>query len=925
MRMRSVTISVITIVMLFSGISFSGTYSGGNGSVGSPYQVANVIDFQEVSTTSTDWDKYFILTTDISLDGLIFAQSPIAPNTSTGVDFQGTKFTGIFDGNGHAISHLSITASGQYYIGLFGCVGLGGQIKNIAIEDVNITGADYVGGLVGFNYGTLTACHSTGSVAGKFDISDVGGLVGVNNGMLTNCYATGCATGNYYVGGLVGRNNGPLIGCYTTGSTTGYYSVGGLVGWNYYGTLTNCYTTGSVTGNYVVGGLVGENSNYGTLTGCYATGSVSAIGDPFGMNEPVGGLVGKNDGHLTDCCATGSVSGAGPYVGGLVGWNYSGTLIGCYSTGSTTGPSSVGGLTGYNYYGAISNCYATGSVSGIDFSCYIGGLVGYDGGGTLTKCYSAGLVSGYTYLGGLVGCSGGGTQTSCFWDNETSEQTVSSGAGATGKTTAEMKTQSTFTSEGWDFVGETINGTADIWKMSFISGYPILSWQTGLLSVNVPDVVGMTQAGAASAITSVGLVVGTVTTVYSNSVVAGNVISQSPAAGTTVNQNAAVDIEISLGLGSLSPWQLVSNMMTARDQFTGCVIGDKIYVFGGNGNPDGINLNSGEVYDINTSSWSSIASNTSDGIEELSGVGLNGKFYVFGGWGCDNPSGYCGVTNFNEMYDPDTDTWTTLSQKPTTTSSATPVVYDGKIYLFGGYYSDESPSGQRIDYAVVEAYDPATNSWQYITDMPELLFNPAIAVYGDFAYLIGGYDPSTDTISTEVMVYHFTSNTWTRDYCTTGDAGRVYSYAGPTPVFNGKAYIVGGGEGTSMADHWVTDSATVFDITAKTWLSLPKLPEPRSCHLTVMCDKTIYVIGGYDDENNINRAQSTVYTLTLNIADLNGNGNVYYDDLIILVNQWLQYPGNPSADIAPSPAGDGIVNFEDFALFASNWLDEGTP
>src|SRR3989339_1001561 len=120
MRMRSVTISVITIVMLFSGISFSGTYSGGNGSVGSPYQVANVIDFQEVSTTSTDWDKYFILTTDISLDGLIFAQSPIAPNTSTGVDFQGTKFTGIFDGNGHAISHLSITASGQYYIGLFG-------------------------------------------------------------------------------------------------------------------------------------------------------------------------------------------------------------------------------------------------------------------------------------------------------------------------------------------------------------------------------------------------------------------------------------------------------------------------------------------------------------------------------------------------------------------------------------------------------------------------------------------------------------------------------------------------------------------------------------------------------------------------------------------------------------------------------------
>ena len=55
--------------------------------------------------------------------------------------------------------------------------------------------------------------------------------------------------------------------------------------------------------------------------------------------------------------------------------------------------------------------------------------------------------------------------------------------------------------------------------------------------------------------------------------------------------------EVVLGASS-SPWILVSNMITARDQFAGCVIGDKIYVFGGNDNPDGINLNSGEVYDI---------------------------------------------------------------------------------------------------------------------------------------------------------------------------------------------------------------------------------------------------------------------------------------------------------------------------------------
>jgi hypothetical protein len=55
-------------------------------------------------------------------------------------------------------------------------------------------------------------------------------------------------------------------------------------------------------------------------------------------------------------------------------------------------------------------------------------------------------------------------------------------------------------------------------------------------------------------------------------------------------------------------------------------------------------------------------------------------------------------------------------------------------------------------------------------------------------------------------------------------------------------------------------------------------------------------------------------------GDLNDDCKVDFMDLKVLCEQWLQPPGLPSADIAPSPSGDGIVNFQDFAVMAANWL-----
>ena len=98
--------------------------------------------------------------------------------------------------------------------------------------------------------------------------------------------------------------------------------------------------------------------------------------------------------------------------------------------------------------------------------------------GDVTQCYSTGSVSGAG--GGLVGFNGG-VVTGSFWDTQTSGQAASDGG--TGKTTAEMQTAKTFLDAGWDFVGETVNGTEDIWWINEGKDYPRLWWEAHQLMI----------------------------------------------------------------------------------------------------------------------------------------------------------------------------------------------------------------------------------------------------------------------------------------------------------------------------------------------------------------------------------------------------------------------------------------------------------
>jgi hypothetical protein len=244
-------------------------------------------------------------------------------------------------------------------------------------------------------------------------------LAGVNVGIITNCYSTSSVTGISSVGGLVGENfKGTISTCYSSGSVNGWYYVGGLMGLLDMGSVSNCYSTSDVNGSDRVGGLVGWNLR--NVSNSYSTGSVSG-------NEAVGGLVGYNVGIVSNCYSTGDVNGV-EVVGGLVGGNgffypfvvlAPGNIFNSYSTGKVQGVLSVGGLVGYNYYGDIEKSFWDAESSGEPNMC-----------GGQNEEYA-------------TGCD-----PNC------------------GKTTAEMKTKSTFSDVGWDFV--------EVWGIGEGQTYPYL-------------------------------------------------------------------------------------------------------------------------------------------------------------------------------------------------------------------------------------------------------------------------------------------------------------------------------------------------------------------------------------------------------------------------------------------------------------------
>ena len=150
------------------------------------------------------------------------------------------RFNGTFDGNNHTISGLKTDGN---YGGLCCIIDSNGRVKDLTLQEVQVNGSEYVGGVVGINYGAVSGCTVSGSISTTGD--SAGGVTGENRGTLTACCSTVSVTAGRYAGGVTGYNYYPMTACYHAGGSVSGHYAGGVAGKNY-GTLTACYWSGSI-------------------------------------------------------------------------------------------------------------------------------------------------------------------------------------------------------------------------------------------------------------------------------------------------------------------------------------------------------------------------------------------------------------------------------------------------------------------------------------------------------------------------------------------------------------------------------------------------------------------------------------------------------------------------------------------------------
>jgi hypothetical protein len=515
MRKLSCICSLFLLIAISVAVSVSpvqkvSAFAGGTGASGSPYQISTCAELLKIDDTTANLSKAFLLTGNIDCTGVTV--SPMVNGS--------TYFTGTLDGGGFEIKGLSLSCS-TVYCGLFHTV-TSGTVKNIVFDAPVVASTSSYVGVVAGSVGARTATAIFEDVVIRSMNVDASGVVGGIAGICTACSVAGGSVSGSVDAGL--DKVGGLFGLVGEALYSHLFSVGDVS------------TSADVSGRDYVGGIVGQayRATYTSTVGVFQT-TVSPTVSVTGRDY-VGGVVGHTSYtggfNFEDIGSHASVSGA-TYVGGIIGWSRGSSerVYRSYSTGELSQTNSscgsgVGGITASNDsegFLRIIESYSTSSITG---ACRFGGLVGNASTNrcTITDSFFRGSLtraagSTDSVIGGITGrgCTsitrgyaatnalqafGGGVSndvslvpvcTDVYWDMESSGQS-STRCTATGKTSAQMKTQATFTN--FDFASKWIIDSAVNNGYPFLLGVGVSSLSGGS-SWTPPDVTVPTLTSGA--------------------------------------------------------------------------------------------------------------------------------------------------------------------------------------------------------------------------------------------------------------------------------------------------------------------------------------------------------------------------------------------------------------------------------------------
>lgn len=452
---------------------------------------------------------------NVEAGGLVGANlGSVVNSDATGTVSGGLGVGGLVGTSDEVVAGCSASGAVSGQEGVGGLIGGNDGLVHNCFSTGNVSGSSTVGGLAGANLAEVTNCYSTGRITAG---SPVGGLVATNSGCVEHSFWDVQTSGKAQSAGGMGRPTDQMQdvslflaaqwdfvdeargawGAWRMPHDGGYP----LLCWNSRCTCPELSGQGTAEDPYRIASSAGLGAVVCDPTASYQLTASIDLSDIVWHHAVIPVFAGTFDGYghtirgltisgrhhlgLFGALVEGAtvrdlgladVNVAGTnYIGALAAENL-GTVERCFSRGSvssnaeTSYESCIGGLVARSMFGSLTDCYSDGTVTGIQD---VGGLAGH--GSRITNCYSSCVVSGQEYLGGLTSYGGNWWCNDSFWDAEVSGQTKSS-AGK-GLDTATMQSAQTYLEAGWDFMGETRNGTKDIWWIDDGQDYPRLWWE----------------------------------------------------------------------------------------------------------------------------------------------------------------------------------------------------------------------------------------------------------------------------------------------------------------------------------------------------------------------------------------------------------------------------------------------------------------
>lgn len=311
-------------------------------------------------------------------------------------------------------------------------------------------------------------------------------------------------------------------------------------------------------------------------------------------------------------------------------------------------------------------------------------------------------------------------------------------------------------------------------------------------------------------------------------------------------------------------WQFAAPLPKAIGELYGTSVGGRIYVLGGleNGAPVGYNWE----YDPAGDKWTARKMMPRPAHHIMIAPWRN-RIYVFGGF--VRPKAFPAWQPIDNawVYDPATDSWKALAPMPTPRGAGQAVALGGKLYVLGGAMSDKpgapgAPIGlgspDQLVVGTVEAYDPATNTWQTRAPMPTPRNHFLAAAVGGKIYAVDGRTGScfvTKSGSTDLVeAYDPAANAWAlvgRDLVPRGDdSGGVH---------DGSIYVAGG-EGQDFARKYTFWLVEAFNPATGAWTRLPHMQVARHGFAAALVGNQLHVMGGGFQSDGMPRVDTATGT-----------------------------------------------------------------